>query len=123
MNPRSRNLVGKMIDCDLFEIHKGNKSYALVAELNVINSRPSFIRDDFKLFLTPFIKDGVLHCAWINQENDLDFNLLRAVFFINEVPMEEHTFTIPHNEDGESWWGHPYMNRLLNKLSIKFYGC
>jgi hypothetical protein len=112
-----------MIDCDLFETHKGNKSYPLVAELNIINSRPSFVRDDFKLFLTPFIEDGVLHCDWVNQENDLDFNLLRAVFFINKVPMEEHTFTIPHNEDNESWWGHPYMDRLLNKLSIKFYGC
>jgi hypothetical protein len=112
-----------MIDCDLFETHKGNKSYPLVAELNIIKSRPSFIRDDFKLFSVPYIEDDVLYCVWVNQENDLDFNLLRAVFFLNEVPMEEHSFTVPRNMEDKSWWGHCYMDKLLNKLSVKFYAC
>ena len=124
INLRSQCLAGKMIDYDLFETHKGNKSYPLVAELNIINSKPSFIRDDFKLFSTAYIEDGVLYCTWVNQENDLDFDLMRAIFFINEVPVEEHPFTIPHNEDAHSsWWNHPHMDVLIDKLSIKFYAC
>ena len=95
------------------------------------NTEPMFTTDILKLFLTPFLDRRALHFPWANQDKDLDFEFLRAVFFVNKVPIEEHIFTIPQfkrhgivdGEAGEVWWGHPHMKMLLNKLSIKFYGC
>ena len=59
----------------------------------------------------------------LNKEFSFDFEFLRSVFFVNKVPIEEHIFTIPHNQHSTAWWGHPYMDDLKDKLSIKFYGC
>jgi hypothetical protein len=109
---------------DSFEMHKGNKIYPLVAEVDVVNSKPLFVRDDLGLFSGVYFEDDTLSLVWLKKEFILkDIEFLRAVFFVNKVPIEEHIFTIPHNQEGTAWWSHPYMEKMRGKMSIKFYGC
>ena len=112
-----------MTEYDIFETHKSNKIYPLVAEVDVIKSEPFFIKDDFDLFSNVYFEDSTLRLVWVKREFSFVFEFLMAVFFVNKVPIEEHIFTIPHNQHSTAWWGHPYMDNLKDKLSIKFYGC
>ena len=73
--------------------------------------------------ISTYFEDSTLRLVWVKREFSFDFEFLRSVFFVNKVPIEEHIFTIPHNQHSTAWWGHPYMDDLKDKLSIKFYGC
>tara|TARA_Y100001938_G_scaffold134122_1_gene194258 strand:+ start:4564 stop:4944 length:381 start_codon:yes stop_codon:yes gene_type:complete len=110
---------------DFFEIYKTNKTYSIAAEIKVINYKPCFTRDEFNFFEDVYFKDSALYMAWAQKRHEVkNINFLKAIFFINEVPIEEHAYTIPNRpEPSVCWWGHPYIDQLKDKISVKFYGC
>ena len=113
---------------DLFESYKSNIRYPLIAELKIVNSKPSFTYDKYELFESPsFTEEWKLKFPWKPRFVDLECDLLHGIFFHNGILVEEHQISLPPVnveifDPYYFWWGHNHLKKLLKGLNAKFYG-